>query len=111
MKYLSVSEFAKQWNVSERSVHNYCAQGRIQGAKLVGKTWNIPQDATKTERKKNTKHPNALLAILKDEKQSQYSGEIYHKTQIELTYNSITWKVVNYLTTKQGISLKQTRLD
>lgn len=88
MKYLSVSEFAKQWNVSERSVRNYCAQGRIQGAKLSGKTWSIPQDAIKPERKKNTKHPNTLLAIFKDEKQSQYFGGIYHKTQIELTYNS-----------------------
>lgn len=82
MKYLSVSEFAKQWNISERSVRNYCAQGRIQGAKLSGKTWNIPQDAIKPERKKPTKQLNTLLAIFKDEKQSQYPGEFTIKHRL-----------------------------
>ena len=43
MRYLSVTEIAKKWNVSERSVRNYCAQGRVIGAFLTGKTWNIPE--------------------------------------------------------------------
>ena len=38
MSYLSVSETAKKWGVSERSVRNYCTQGRVQGAFLKGKT-------------------------------------------------------------------------
>ncbi|MEG1335962.1 MAG: helix-turn-helix domain-containing protein, partial [Clostridiales bacterium] len=29
MKYLSVAEVAKKWDISHRSVRNYCAQGRI----------------------------------------------------------------------------------
>ena len=29
MKYISVAETAKKWNISERSVRNYCAQGRV----------------------------------------------------------------------------------
>ena len=45
MRYLSVTEIAKKWNVSDRMVRNYCAQGRIPGAFLTGKTWNIPADA------------------------------------------------------------------
>ena len=47
MRYLSVAEIAKKWDVSERSVRNYCAQGRVRGAFLTGKTWNIPENAEK----------------------------------------------------------------
>ena len=50
MKYLLVAEIAKKWNVSERSVRNYCAKGRVNGAVLIGKTWNIPENAEKPER-------------------------------------------------------------
>ena len=45
MKYLSVKEIATLWNTSERSVRNYCAAGRVSGAFLMGKTWNIPENA------------------------------------------------------------------
>ena len=38
MRYLSVAEIAKKWNVSERSVRNYCAQGRVPGVFLTDKT-------------------------------------------------------------------------
>ena len=89
MNFLSVAEIAKLWNVSERSVRNYCAEGRIPGAYLVGKTWMIPSDAVKPERKArlcNSK--KTLLDILKLEKESKLKGGIYHKVQIELTYNS-----------------------
>ena len=89
MRYLSVTEIAKKWNVSERSVRNYCAQGRVNGAFLTGKTWNIPENAEKPERSnKKKEQPITLLDILQDEKKSKYSGGIYHKTQIDLTYNS-----------------------
>ena len=50
MQYRSVNEIAKKWNVSERSVRNYCAQGRVDGAFLTSKTWNIPENAEKPER-------------------------------------------------------------
>ena len=55
MNYISVSEFAKKWNIPERTVRNFCATQRIQGAFLTGKTWNIPEDATipKKGNKKN----------------------------------------------------------
>jgi Fic family protein len=89
MRYLSVAEIAKKWNVSERSVRNYCAQGRVNGAFLTGKTWNIPENAEKPERtNKRREQPKTLLDILQDEKKNKYSGGIYHKTQIDLTYNS-----------------------
>ena len=89
MRYLSVAEIAKKWNISERSVRNYCAHGRVQGAFLIGKAWNIPANAEKPERfNKKKEHPYTLLDILQEQKASKYSGGIYHKTQIDLTYNS-----------------------
>lgn len=89
MRYLSVIEIAKKWNISERSVRNYCAHGRVQGAFLTGKTWNIPENAEKPERSNKKKgHTLTLLDILRDQKEGKYSGGIYHRTQIDLTYNS-----------------------
>lgn len=89
MNYLSVADIAKKWNISERSVRNYCSKGRIEGAFLTGKTWNIPENAKKPERmNKRKEKPKTLLTILQEEKASKYSGGIYHKTQIDLTYNS-----------------------
>ena len=89
MQYLSVAETAEKWNISERSVRNYCAQGRVHGAFLTGKTWSIPENAEKPERiNKKKEKPITLLDILQSEKKNKYSGGIYHKTQIDLTYNS-----------------------
>ena len=89
MDYLSVAEIAKKWNISERSVRNYCAQERIPGAVLIGKTWHIPENAEKPARSNGKKTPvKTLLSILQEEKRTKYAGGIYHKTQIELTYNS-----------------------
>ena len=89
MRHLSVADTAKKWNISERSVRNYCAQERVEGAFLAGKTWRIPENAEKPERSnKKVKPPTTLLDILQDEKTNKYSGGIYHKTQIDLTYNS-----------------------
>lgn len=89
MKYISVTEAAKRWGVSERSVRGYCADGRIAGAVLTGKTWNIPDGAEKPERiNKHTDAPKTLLEALKAEKAAKLHGGIYHKIQIDLTYNS-----------------------
>ena len=84
MRYVSVAEIAKKWNISERSVRNYCAHGRVNGALLAGKTWKIPENADKPERSnKKKEQPITLLEILQEQKTDQYSGGIYHKTQIE----------------------------
>ena len=89
MKYLSVSEIAKLWNLSERSVRNYCAEGRVDGAILSGKVWIIPKNAKKPDRKNKKNIMNkSLLDILKEQKETKLKGGIYHKVQIELTYNS-----------------------
>lgn len=89
MKYISVAQAARKWGVSERSVRNYCAEGRVPDAFLTGKTWNIPEDAEKPKRLNQlSNNQRSLLEILKAEKTAKISGGIYHKIQIELTYNS-----------------------
>lgn len=89
MKYISVTEAAKRWNVSERSVRNYCAQGKIPNAFITGKTWNIPEIAQKPSRvNKKIDAPATLRDVLRSEKAAQMPGGIYHKVQIEFTYNS-----------------------
>lgn len=89
MRYISVAEAANRWGVSHRSVRGYCAAGKIPCAFLSGKTWNIPETAKKPERvNKRSNVPTTLSEYLKAEKTSKISGGIYHKVQIEFTYNS-----------------------
>lgn len=104
MEYRGVAETARAWGVSERSVRNYCAQGRVPGAFLAGKTWNIPENAEKPGRA-NGKTPalSPLLQQLRDEKAARRKGGIYHKVQVELAYNS------NRIEGSR-LSLEQTRL-
>lgn len=86
MEYLSVAEIAKKWGISDRMVRHYCAMGRVDGAFLTGKTWNIPEDACKPENERQA--GENLLSILKTQKHMGLTGGIYHKVQIELAYNS-----------------------
>lgn len=88
MDYISVKQMAKKWNMSERTVRDYCAKGKIKNAFLVGKTWNIPQDAVKPVKIPKPFSNNILLNILKEQKDCNLKGGIYHKVQVELTYNS-----------------------
>ena len=89
MNCISVAEAARHWGLSERSVRNYCAAGRVQGAFLAGKTRNIPETAEKPERlNKHEDAPKDLLSRLRAEKKAKLHGGIYHRVQIDLTYNS-----------------------
>ena len=87
-KYLSVAMFADKYGVAERTVRNYCANGKIEGAYLMGKTWNIPADAALPVRNKYKEQVMTLLEVLREQKQMRLKGSIYHRTQIDLTYNS-----------------------
>lgn len=118
MEYLSVSQFAKKYGTSERTVRNLCATGKIEGAFLTGKTWNIPADAVLP--KKGKKKISPLLARLREEKETKLKGGIYHRTQIDLTYNSnhiegsrLTKEQTRYIfeTNTLGITTENTRID
>ncbi len=87
MEYISVIQFAEKYGISERTARNYCASGKIEGAFLTGKTWNIPVDAEIVKSRKS-KVESPLLFRLREEKESRLKGGIYHRTQIDLTYNS-----------------------
>ena len=86
MDYITVSQFADEHGISERTVRNWCAAGKIKGAFLSGKTWNLPADTSVPRKGKRPLSP--LLKRLIQEKEGKISGGIYHRTQIDLTYNS-----------------------
>lgn len=86
MIYISVEDAAKKWNVSERSVEllryrqnswdNSCRKD-LENPGNSGKA--------KTQERKNKKRPAVCSA---GGKRKQRKGGIYHKVQIDLTYNS-----------------------
>ena len=86
MEFISVKDFAAAYGVSERTVRSYCLQGKIAGAQLVGKTWSIPADALLPQRKRRLVSP--LLEALREQMSCGLKGGIYHRTQVDLTYNS-----------------------
>ena len=88
MEYISVSKFAEKYGISERTACSYCAHGKIVGAFLTGKTWNVPADAALPVRKPTKRMLSPLLAVLREQKASHLKGGIYHRTQVGLTYNS-----------------------
>lgn len=88
MEFISVKEFADKFGIKERTARNYCAAGKIEGATLIGNTWSIPSDATLPVRQRRKREVMPLLSILREEKAAQRRGGIYHRTQIDLTYNS-----------------------
>ena len=88
MEYISVVEFANKYGISERTARNYCAKGKIEGAVLIGKTWSVPKDALLPQRSSHKRKQSPLLIALREQKEARLSGGIYHRTQIDLTYNS-----------------------
>ena len=118
MEYISVIQFAEKYGISERTARHYCATGKINGAFLTGKTWNIPADATLPRRGKQ--HISPLLQRLREEKETRLKGGIYHRTQIDLTYNSnhiegsqLTKEQTRYIfeTNTLGVTTENTRID
>lgn len=118
MEYISVARFAGKYGISERTARKYCADGKIDGAFLTGKTWNIPSDAMLP--KKGNAKLSPLLTRLREEKDSKLKGGIYHRTQIDLTYNSnhiegsrLTKEQTRYIfeTNTLGITTETTSVD
>ena len=119
MEYISVIQFAEKYGISERTARNYCAAGKIDGAFLTGKTWNIPMDAEIVKSRKS-KVESPLLFRLREEKESRLKGGIYHRTQIDLTYNSnhiegskLTKEQTRYIfeTNTLGVTTENTSVD
>ena len=47
MRYITASQVAQKWGISQRRVQILCAEGRIDGVFKLGEAWAIPEDATK----------------------------------------------------------------
>lgn len=118
MEYISVIQFAAKYGISERTARKYCTEGKISGAFLTGKTWNIPEDAELPKKGKTKLTP--LLSRLREEKEAKLKGGIYHRTQIDLTYNSnhiegsrLTKEQTRYIfeTNTLGITTENTSVD
>ena len=118
MEYISVVQFAAKYGISERTARKYCTEGKISGAFLTGKTWNIPEDAELPKKGKTKLTP--LLSRLREEKETKLKGGIYHRTQIDLTYNSnhiegsrLTKEQTRYIfeTNTLGITTENTSVD
>lgn len=64
MDYITVKEAAEKWNISDRLVQKYCAEGRIEGLKKFGKSWGIPSSADKP--KDPRKEKRISVSLIKD---------------------------------------------
>ena len=88
MDFLTIDEIAARWGITPRQVRSYCADNRIAGATLERGEWRIPANASKPERKRRRTFPTTVLGVLEAERSSRISGGLYHRLQIDITYNS-----------------------
>lgn len=88
MEMVSVKEYAAMHGLAERTVRNYCKLGKIKGAILVGKSWVLPCDAAVALRTNARVKVFPLLSVLREQMKGKVKGGIYHRIQIDLTYNS-----------------------
>ena len=79
MEYISVSQFAEKYGVSERTARNYCAIGKIEGAFLVGKSWNIPADATLPKKGKAKLSPLFIIETVNHFRCIDYVIDFFEK--------------------------------
>lgn len=47
MRYLTASQVAEKWNISQRRVQILCSSGRIEGVFKLGENWAIPENSPK----------------------------------------------------------------
>lgn len=52
MGFLSISQTAEKWCISQRRIRKLCVEGRIPGAFKMGAYWSIPENAEKPEDKR-----------------------------------------------------------
>lgn len=61
MKYITASQAAEKWQISQRRVQVLCSEGRIEGVFKLGENWAIPEDSRKptdgrTKKEQNDEH-------------------------------------------------------
>ena len=94
MSYMTPKEASILWEISERMVRIYCADGRISSAQYTEEGWLIPvgtpKPTRKTVEKREKPKPNltafAKRVVYQKGKNNHYG--IYEYIQINLTYSS-----------------------
>ena len=93
---MTTKKASELWGISDRRIRILCAQGKIEGAELVGKTWYLPDTATKPADGR-IKSPNSYLSKIEelkkilDSKRPLTEGELQRLNEefvVEYTYNS-----------------------
>ena len=127
MKYLSAAEFAAKYGVSDRYIRRLCADGKLEGAELIGKAYRIPESSQLPADRRHLRGKvvpekfTSLFAAI-DEKKSELNkrrpltkGELSRlrdEFMVDYTYNSIAIEG-NTLTLKetalvlQGMTIDQ----
>ncbi len=73
MEYISIHEISKRWNMKERKVTAFCRDGRIAGARKVGKEWLIPSDAIAPLDKRTKAFENYTLEVKEENTTVSYT--------------------------------------
>lgn len=93
---MTTKKAAELWGISDRRIRLLCASGKIDGAELIGKTWYLPDNATKPvdgRIKTNSSYLEKIEELKKalDNKRPLTEGELKRLNDefiVEYTYNS-----------------------
>ena len=74
MEYISVSEAAKKWGISERRVQKLCEENRVPGVERISRIWLIPRNAEKP----TDKRYKTITKVSMNEIVEKYNTYIYN---------------------------------
>ena len=66
MNYITVTQAAEKWGISERRVRDYCANGRVFGTRIKGNKWIIPEITGQPERDNSEKKSDPITDTLSE---------------------------------------------
>ncbi len=97
-------EIAAAWGISERTVLNFCRNGKIEGAYKEGKKWQIPDDAVRPVDGRVTSG-NYIKSPQKERKSLPVGISDYVRAQSEYYYVDKTMMIKEFLDEKPLVSL------
>lgn len=97
-------EMAAFWGISERTVLNFCKNGKIEGAYKEGKKWQIPDDAVRPVDGRVTSG-NYIKSLQKERKSLPVGISDYVRAQSEYYYVDKTMMIKEFLDDKPLVSL------
>lgn len=98
-------EMASIWNVTERTVTNFCKRGKIPGAVKVGKSWKIPDHAEKPMDGRVSSGKYVKKAASAERKSLPIGISDYVRAQSEYYYVDKTLLIKEFLDKKPLVSL------